>query len=115
MVWAQEHLRSAGEPVTVDGAYGQATAAAVAAFQVAHHLAPSGTIDTTTWQALLRYRPVRVSWVSSGGGQRARVAAAQARAGGSPAGAGAITVVPQSARLPARRDEIPPALGAGRP
>ena len=90
VIWAQQHLSSAGQPVTVDGDYGPATQQAVANFQSSHGLAVTGQIDTATWNALLRYAPAPVNWASG-----AHAAAAGARTG------------PPTARLPAKRYEIP--------
>jgi hypothetical protein len=101
VVWAQEHLISAGQQVALDGSFGTTTRTAVQRFQAAHGLQASGTIGTLTWQALLRYRPVTVTWTSRGA-----KAASAARAGTSP--------VPWSASLPAKRNEIAGAGGAGR-
>jgi hypothetical protein len=107
VVWAQEHLLSAGQRVSIDGDYGASTKSAVARFQLAKGLRPaSGTIGSRTWQALLRYRPAAVTWTRGGAH-----AASAARSGG---GGGAIPV-PLSASLPARRNEIAGAGGAGRP
>lgn len=103
VVWAQEHLLSAGDTVALDGSYGPATRSAVVRFQLARGLQPaSGTIGRRTWRALLRYRPVRVTWTRRG--------ATVASAGGA-----RRAPVPASASLPARRDEIAGAGGAGRP
>ncbi len=106
VVWAQEHLRSAGQRVAVDGSFGASMQAAVARFQRAHSLSASGAIGAATWQALLRYSPKAVTWTSSG----ARVHGALAAAG---AGAGNIELVPKSARLPARAYEIGRSPGRG--
>ena len=102
VVWAQEHLVSAGQKIPIDGAYGPKTKGAVMRFQTAHGLSPSGTINPATWQALLRYQPVSVRWSNRG----ARIA--------STASASGTTPVPKSASLPAKRDEIAGAGGAGR-
>lgn len=101
VVWAQEHLVSAGYPVTIDGAFGPGTRAAVVRFQRAHSLPAIGLIGPATWQALLRYRPVNVRWTKSG----ARTATVSR--------AGATLRVPQSASLPARDYEIGRAHGRG--
>jgi hypothetical protein len=103
VVWAQEHLVSAGQPIAIDGSFGPLTQAAVQAFQLAHGLSPTGLVDTPTWQALLRYPPAHVKWVV----RKHKLTAAAAAAG--------LRPVPKSASLPARRYEIPPSLGAGRP
>ncbi len=66
VVWAQEHLYSAGQHVAIDGAYGASTSRAVRRFQAAHGLSVDGLVGTQTWQALLRYAPVAVTWTSSG-------------------------------------------------
>jgi Putative peptidoglycan binding domain len=99
VVWAQEHLWSAGYRVAIDGAFGPATRTAVEQFQTAHALPASGQVDTATWSALLRYPAARVTWTSGG----ARAASA----------AGLALAPPRSARLPAAGYEIPPNLGAG--
>jgi peptidoglycan hydrolase-like protein with peptidoglycan-binding domain len=99
VVWAQEHLWSAGYRVSIDGAFGPGTRSAVEQFQSAHALPVSGQVNTATWSALLRYPAAPVTWTSGG---------AQA------AGAGGLRLAPpQSAHLPAVRYEIPPHLGAG--
>ena len=62
VVWAQEHLRSAGEQVPVTGIYGKLTRAAVRDFQTKAGLNVDGVIGTATWQSLLRYEPTRYLW-----------------------------------------------------
>jgi hypothetical protein len=101
VVWAQEHLVSAGYPVTIDGAFGPGTRAAVVRFQRAHGLPAIGLIGPATWQALLRYAPVQVRWTKSGA-HTAMVSRA-----------GAIAPVPKSASLPARGYEIARSHGRG--
>jgi hypothetical protein len=114
VVWAQEHLVSAGFPVKISGEFKYRTYSAVLAFQAKHGLTTDGQIGPDTWAALLRYRPVHVTWsvnpqIAAAG--QLRTAAASVRAGGSPT----VTLpVPLSASDPARRNEIPGALGAGR-
>jgi hypothetical protein len=101
VVWAQEHLLSAGQNISVDGALGSNTTSAVLLFQQAHGLLPDGVIGPATWQALLRYRPVAVRWTSRG----ARIATVARGSTTAP--------VPASARLPARRYEIGRSPGRG--
>jgi hypothetical protein len=114
VVWLQEHLAAAGEPDAVDGSFGPSTLAAVEAFQSAHGLAVDGIVGPDTWAALLRYRPVSITWVRHG---RRTIAATPASIGRAMrAGGGGRPLrlrVPASAALPARRDEIPGRLGAG--
>jgi hypothetical protein len=124
VVWAQEHLISAGYPIAVSGTFGYHTVLDVEAFQTAHGLTADGIIGPNTWSALLRYRDARVNWVAHppGGGQHAVLAtASRAVRRDGPAASrpgGEVTIVapvPQSASRPARRDEIAGAGGAGRP
>jgi len=107
VVWAQEHLISAGYDVGVDGGFGAKTQTAVLVFQTAHGLTPDGVIGPATWQALLRYRPARIVWGYAGHSRRATVTSVP--------GAAAVryAAVPKSASRPAKRDEIPRAGGAG--
>jgi len=105
VVWAQEHLVSAGEQIPIDGAFGPATQAAVGQFQTAHGIQAIGSIGPVTWRALLRFRPAAVTWTSGG--------ATAASAGDVRTGT-RIVPVPKSASLPAKRDEIAGAGGAGR-
>jgi hypothetical protein len=107
VVWAQEHLAAAGDVVPVDGDFGPATQAAVEQFQTAHGLVADGTVGQSTWQALLAYKPVKVTWVT----QQGKTMAVAARGGA--ARSGLRLTVPRSAHLPARRYEIPRDLGAG--
>jgi hypothetical protein len=103
VVWAQEHLVKAGALISIDGGFGPKTRAAVTSFQTSRGLSPTGVVDQPTWQALLRYPPANVTWTSRG----AHASAASAR--------GSLRFpAPGSARLRARRYEIPPHLGAGR-
>jgi hypothetical protein len=90
--WAQEHLQSAGEAVSVDGAFGSQTKGAVQDFQTKHGLPVTGEIDTATWQALVNgYEPAPQSY-------------AKGRAKASAAGVD----------FPRARYEIPPSIGSGR-
>lgn len=110
VVWAQQHLAGAGQPVGVDGAFGPGTASAVRAFQTDAGLPVTGAVDAETWPVLLRTTPLEVDWVArakakAAGARRAWSARAAGPAGASlPAGPNG----PSSAGLPAKRYEIPP-------
>jgi Putative peptidoglycan binding domain len=106
VVWAQEHLVSAGFPVTIDGGYGRATVTAVEAFQTAHGLIPDGIVGPATWQALLRFAPVAVVWMTKHGKRSATIAGLHGKR---------LLRIPKSASMHAKRDEIPGSLGSGRP
>src|SRR3954470_248341 len=80
VLWAQQHLKGAGQALTVDGDFGSGTQSAVRSFQTGAGLAASGTVDTATWQALLKQAPAKVRWTRA---------------------------APRTAKLPARRYEIP--------
>ncbi|MGN6189546.1 MAG: peptidoglycan-binding domain-containing protein [Conexibacter sp.] len=99
VVWAQQHLLGAGEPVTVDGQYGADTASAVADFQTRNGLPVTGQIDPLTWPVLLQATPAPVDWTAP----QASGARAAAALTGLPPGPNG----PASAALPAKRDEIP--------
>ena len=86
VVWAQQHLKGAGQSLTVDGDFGTSTQNAVKSFQTGAGLAASGKVDTATWQALLQHVPAKTKWTA---GSR-----------------------PKTAKLPARRYEIGPSSGA---
>ena len=103
VVWAQEHLIGAGYRISVDGGFGPQTLAAVHSFQRAHGLAVDGIVGPLTWNALLRYAPPPIHWVPAG----AQIASA--------ARSSLTMPVPKSSRLPAKRDEIAGAGGAGMP
>jgi hypothetical protein len=117
VVWAQEHLRSAGEVVAVDGGFGPQTLSAVKSFQVAHGLTADGVIGDATWSALLSYPPASVTWPKPSQKKTVRlgrpltadtVAAADTRAASTPS-------LPLSALLPDRGQELRGSRGAGRP
>jgi hypothetical protein len=108
VVWAQEHLVSAGYPTAVDGAYGPITQAAIESFQTAHGLTVDGIVGPATWAALLRYAPVQVTWTVTGA-----VAASATDVRSARAGLSLRLAVPKSAHLRATRDEIAGAGGRG--
>jgi Putative peptidoglycan binding domain len=105
VVWAQEHLVTAGAQIAIDGAFGPQTRAAVETFQLARGLPVTGVIDSATWTALLRYSPASVEWVT----HRKHPTAVVTRAGVH------VEPVPRSASAPERRDELAGAGGARRP
>lgn len=96
VVWAQEHLISAGEEIPVTGIYGKATIVAVKAFQEGQGLPVDGQVGDATWSALLTFVPYRMRWSAA----RASSSAAASRA--QPAHR------PLSASLSAKAYEIPP-------
>jgi peptidoglycan hydrolase-like protein with peptidoglycan-binding domain len=108
VVWAQEHLITAGYSIPVDGGFGAQTLAAVQAFQTAKGLTVDGIIGPATWAALLQYAPATVLWTSTGAQVNPAIRS-RARA----AGARLVLPVPKNARLHAKRNEIPAHLGAG--
>jgi hypothetical protein len=81
VLWAQQHLKGAGQALTVDGDFGSGTEQAVKSFQSGAGLPATGQIDTATWQALLQHAPVAAKWSASHS-------------------------APKTAKLPARRYEI---------
>jgi hypothetical protein len=99
VVWAQEHLQSAGQPtLPVTGIFGKQTRAAVREFQASQGLSVDGAIGTDTWNSLLHFDPVRPRWA----GRRAK------RAGGATASRAFPPRRPPSAALPAKANEIDP-------
>jgi hypothetical protein len=94
VVWAQEHLNGAGRAVPVTGTFGTQTQNAIRAFQTANVLPVTGKLDPATWQALLQVTPVSTRWASA---KRGPASAAAVGSGGS---------APQSAGIPAKRNEL---------
>ena len=87
--WAQLHLAAAGESLQADGDFGSHTKRAVKRFQGRIGLSRTGSIDSATWTALLSY--------SLSSRRHAKALHAASAAAGTP----------KSARLPAKRYEIP--------
>jgi hypothetical protein len=108
VVWAQEHLVSAGYATAVDGSYGPNTQTAVQSFQAARGLTADGIVGPATWAALLRDAPAQVTWTHAGA-----VAASASDVRTARAGRSLRLAVPKSAHLRAKRDEIAGAGGAG--
>ncbi|HET9719539.1 MAG TPA: peptidoglycan-binding domain-containing protein [Solirubrobacteraceae bacterium] len=105
VVWAQEHLITAGYRVAINGDYTPSMTATVEQFQTAHGLPATGMLDAATWDALLRYHVAAVTWVSRRGRQQALAAATGTR----------VAMVPRSAHLRERGNELGGAPGRGRP
>jgi hypothetical protein len=95
LVWAQQHLLAAGKRLRVTGTMTPATRAAILAFQSERALWPTGIVDAATWQQLLTLEPAAVKWRRRGGA----------------VAAGRGVPEPASARLPARRNELPGRAG----
>jgi putative peptidoglycan binding protein len=92
VVWAQQHLKGAGQSLHVNGVYNHRTVRAVKRFQRQKSLAADGRIGPKTWRKLLREGPKVVHWSNRGSRSKAGSAATE----------------PRSASLPAIRTEIPP-------
>jgi Putative peptidoglycan binding domain len=110
VVWAQQHLITAGYAVKVDGGFGSQMVSAVRSFQRTHGLSVDGVIGPATWQALLRYPAASVRWTATGA---TTITTTTNTVRAASAGGVLIMPVPKSASLPARRDEIAGAGGAG--
>jgi Putative peptidoglycan binding domain len=109
VVWAQEHLASAGYTIPIDGDYGPDTQTAVESFQAAHALTVDGIVGPATWAALLRYAPAPVTWTNTGAVMASAAAVRSSRSGHRPL----LMQVPKSAHARATRDEIAGAGGEG--
>jgi hypothetical protein len=92
VAWAQQLLAGGGYPTPVSGYFEEPTHAAVLSMQAARGLPQTGNIDVPTWNVLLTFQPMAVRWTSSG------AVAASSNA----------LREPRSAKLPAKRYEIPP-------
>jgi hypothetical protein len=114
VVWAQQHLLGAGQPVTVDGQFGPGTASAVSAFQTSNSLPVTGEVDALTWPVLLKVPPAPVDWVARASASASRARASSARAATAASATSTRPSLPRgpngpaSAALPAKRYEIPP-------
>ena len=95
VAWAQQLLAGGGYSTPISGYFEGPTRTAVLQLQAAKGLTQSGNIDVPTWEVLLQFEPLRVRWTRNG--------AYPARSDGR-----AVLPVPRSAKLPARRYEIPP-------
>jgi Putative peptidoglycan binding domain len=110
VVWAQEHLATAGYTTQIDGDYGASTQSAIESFQTAEGLGVDGVVGPATWTALLRFAPAPVVWTAHSGATVASAAALRgAKAGHRPL----VLEVPKSAHARATRDEIAGAGTAG--
>jgi hypothetical protein len=96
VAWAQQLLAGGGYTVPINGYFQAPTQSAVYSFQANNGLPQTGNLDVPTWDLLLRNKPLPVRWTTGG-----------AVAAGS--GGRVVLPPPKSAKLPAVRDEIPPA------
>ncbi len=110
VVWAQEHMLSAGYAVTINGRYTAAFTTVVQAFQTAKGLTADGVIGPQTWAALLAYAPAKVLWSSKGAVPATTASSSVVHA--ARLGEALRLAVPASAGLRAKRYEIPAHLGA---
>lgn len=65
VVWAQERLVTAGQPIEVNGIFNRTMRRAVRAFQEAHGLAGDGQLGNETWVQLMNYTPQKVNWAAT--------------------------------------------------
>src|SRR4051794_26909594 len=96
VAWAQQLLAGAGYATPINGYYQATTQGAVYSFQAANGLPQTGNLDVPTWPVLLQKDPLPVRWTNGG----AVAAGSSGRV---------VLPPPRSAKLPAVRDEIPPA------
>jgi hypothetical protein len=94
IVWAQQHLRTAGQSVKVNGVFDGRTTTAVKALQTASALPATGQLDPATWNVLLaQYDATPIRW--------SKTSAKPARAK-----RGQHADAPRSAALPPVRNEL---------
>jgi hypothetical protein len=101
IVWLQQHLVGARLRVTITGIFGPQTYRAVRQFQNSRGLKVDGVVGNSTWNRLLRVKPVRVAW-------------SRARSRSRSAGISSAVAGPLSASLPPVRNEIAGVKRAGR-
>jgi len=94
VAWAQQLLVGGGFTTPINGYFESPTRSAVLALQASKGIAQTGNLDVPTWEALLTFEPQPVIWTKSG--------AYPARSGGA-----TVLPEPRSAKLPAKRYEIP--------
>lgn len=108
VVWAQEHLATAGYTIPIDGDYGPTTESAIETFQAAEGLTADGIVGPATWAALLHFAPAPVTWTHTGAVVASAAAVRSSRSGRRPL----LMQVPKSAHARATRDEIAGSGGA---
>jgi hypothetical protein len=62
VLWGQEHLAAAGQPVSPSGLFDAGTQLAVSDFQAGSGLPVTGQLDPATWPVLLNRSPVVPDW-----------------------------------------------------
>ena len=104
VVWAQEHLKGAGEPVPVTGYFGDKTAArGEDASSAPRATSATASIGAQTWRALLDVKPRMVDWSSRRSRRRREAPGAPRAALGLAAGAALRDPAPVRALDPGRR------------
>jgi hypothetical protein len=114
VIWAQEHLSGAGFKLAIDGDFGPETQSAVRAFQTRRHLPVTGTINGTTWNALVKVTPVKVTWTRKKRGVVA-IIARNAKPTGHVTQQTLVEPVPSWVNQIPTRNELHGEPGAGRP
>ncbi len=106
VLWMQELLASAIPSQRTTGNFASETLANLRAFQVRHGIPATGETGPRTWRALLRLPAVRVSWAAT---------AHSSRRSQTPGAGSRVAPAPQSATLPARKNEIHRPAGSDGP